>query len=223
MPLGGGAIATLASGLSNAYAVAVAGGSAYWTDTASVSRVPSSGGVVAVLVSLAPPQTVAAMLAVDATNVYWVALGSQGGGCLFSVPVDGGAPVALEAGCDPEGISPIAGIATTNGHIFYTRSLIADSPLSGLLRVPTTGGVPTTLASHSSSSVSAPVVDAVHAYWQDGACSSSGQGCQWLWRVPVGGGTSVALAQGATAPIALDATSVYWAGGGGSVVRLTPK
>jgi hypothetical protein len=231
MPLGGGSITTLASGLSRATAVAVAGGHAYWSSPTGVSRVPSSGGAVAVLVSVVPPQNVASMLAVDATNVYWAAMGPQGGSCLFAVPIDGGASVALESGCDPSGSSPIAGIAAANGDVFYTRDAISNTLSSSLLRVPGTGGLPTTLGSHASfvvsgpvvDVVSGPVVDAVHAYWLDNACSSTGGNCQQsLWRVPVGGGTSVALTHGATAPIALDATSVYWAGGG-SVTRLTPK
>ena len=82
MPLGGGSITILASGINQPWRLAVDGINIYVIEFAnavagagSVKRVPISGGEIATLVDgLNGPTDIA----IDGTNIYWTELGTGG-------------------------------------------------------------------------------------------------------------------------------------------------
>lgn len=82
-PLAGGTSATLSSRQKHAFAIAVDGTSAYWTDfdaAGSVMKVPLSGGTPATLASM---QTFPYAVVVDAGNVYWITDDQKGNGTVL--------------------------------------------------------------------------------------------------------------------------------------------
>jgi hypothetical protein len=90
---------TLATG-GEIIGVAVDSTSVYYTDAnnpgGTVLKVPLAGGTA---VTLAQNQNGPWMIAVDASNVYWVNYGTMGGsvGSVMKVPLGGGTPVTLAA------------------------------------------------------------------------------------------------------------------------------
>jgi hypothetical protein len=100
VPIGGGAVTKLASGLQGTQGIAVDDQNVYWTNSgsigtdATVMKEPLGGGAITVLAS---NQCDASEVAADGTNVYWLNYGCPGGpgGTVMSVPRDGGTPVVL--------------------------------------------------------------------------------------------------------------------------------
>jgi hypothetical protein len=140
--LGGGATATVASGLSSPWAIAVAGDSVYWVDAVGTSvgavlRAPLAGGGVT---TLASGQSSTAGIAVDGESVYWMQEGSaSSGGAVLSVPVGGGSVTTLVAGQT----SPAAIAVDASGLYWSTLSV---GPASNGVIAALRSGVVTTLA-----------------------------------------------------------------------------
>ena len=182
--------------------IAVDATSVYWADfqgPAAVLTVPVGGGTPT---SLAPfPQvwglgTACDAVAVDATSLYWVT-----GSAVSSLPLDGGTPITLW-----QGQPVIDAFALDAENVYWGTSDGA------VMMVPKSGGTASTLAS-GLGAIWSMAVDSKNVYW------GTGEG---LMRMPVGGGTPTMLASGLPVAIALDATSVYWAGSGPLCQRSCP-
>jgi hypothetical protein len=91
VPLGGGNVTLLASGLSQPSGVATTASSVYFSDGTAVMTVAPDGGALSTLV--ADPGGPGA-IALDATNLYWV----DEAGTISSVPLAGGSPSTVVAG-----------------------------------------------------------------------------------------------------------------------------
>jgi hypothetical protein len=155
-------------------------------------------------------------VATDGTNLYYAAEYSSGPamlaykGWLLSVPVSGGTPTILVSAqkdvSDPSGDTSVIGL---NQHLSVNGAFIYWSNGRSVYKVSVQGGAPIVLATNAGDLN--VVSDGTNVYY-------TGSG---LWRVPVGGGTSVKLVpddqyaygfgtgQPGGFPIAVDDTSVY--------------
>jgi hypothetical protein len=129
--------------------------------------------------------------------VYWA-----NGSTVMKAPIGGGNATQLASGQ-----SFAIAIAVDASNVYWT-----DQTAGTVMSVPIGGGSPTTLAS-GQNAPSALAVDAMNVYW-----TNSGNGT--VMRVPIGGGAATVLASGQSGTcIALNAASVFWAGGD-AVVKL---
>src|SRR4029077_18313616 len=93
VPLGGGAVTTLATGLGYPVSLAADGTHVYWVDyDGSVNEVAVGGGSVT---KLAGSQNHPVSLAVDGTHAYWINEGAGAGGSVNKVRLRGGRAVPL--------------------------------------------------------------------------------------------------------------------------------
>jgi hypothetical protein len=179
VPAGGGAITTVATGQQEPLSVVAVpevlylpiGGKLVATEITNVYFSNYSGDSVENVLGLGGPSTlfagtgtlgVVSDIAVDATNVYFGAIDCNGcGGSLRSVPVGGGAPVALATGLG----SPY-GVAVDTSSVYVTSLVSLTQQL--VQKVPLAGGAPLTIAS-SPSQAQIPfrnvVVDSTSVYW----------------------------------------------------------
>ncbi len=167
-PLNSATAATLATGQSRPYAIAVQNGDVYWSDLIGTSSTqkgqilqwtPAGGGTYTILASTPALDEVSDM-AVDASNVYWVSsLGN-----IASVPTNGaGSPVTIVAG-----VSFPSGIAIDSTNIYWTTGSVGGSggaqPDGTISTVPIAGGAPTVLVPNQISP-SEVAVSSTSVYW----------------------------------------------------------
>jgi hypothetical protein len=197
-------IASMPSG--ECFGLALDGRNVYWTTTGMgvglVTSAPLLGGP---LTTLASGQDDPVGLAVSPTAAYWRnedIYGSQDGGALLTVPLDGGTPIVLSPWINLSG--PTVAVDATS--VYWAVS-------GNLLKMPLAGGAALTLASNVNPYDIA--VDSSNVYWTDR---------QNVMKVSVDGGTPGAIPGGFGGPryLALDDTSVYWTEMGNAVVR-APK
>jgi hypothetical protein len=220
--LDGGTPQTLASGAGFAQCLAVDANNVYWTTLGSC---PSDGGVCApgsvfevpldggTPFTLASGQLTPGSITVDPTHVYWVDYGNgTSNGAVMSVAIDGGGLVPLAQGLPTNyvlnGPEPdLNGIAVDSTGVYFTTW---DGVSQGaVLKVPLTGGTPTTLATGTFPYGLA--VNSSGVYFSDSKAGT-------ILTAPLDGGVTVTIASGQLVPfaVAMDSTNVYWTNLGGA-------
>jgi hypothetical protein len=202
IPVNGGDITTLASGLDSPVDLEFDTASLYWTESVccahgqkgSVKTVPITGGAVTVLVDGVDAP---GALALDASNIYWTEGGPmgeiEGFGRIAKVPIGGGA-VTTWAGGISSALPPIA--------VDETNVYIADN--FTIKKVPIDGGTVEKLII-ADNYVGDLTTDGINVYWIDDFFSV-------VYKIPVNGGTVVILGSGGfgpSGPIDVDDTHVY--------------
>ncbi len=170
------------------------------------------------LVTLAS-QVSASSIAVDDTAVYWTTMN----GTVMKVPVGGGAAGTLASGQD----QPAAVVVDGTSVYWLTSDAFDDSAIT---KVPRTGGAtPVTLITYGNEFSPTPglAVDTAWVYWTDFVSGNPVPGQlagARVRRMPSSGGPAQTLVEGlslAPTGLAVDATSVYWAGSPGSPTNFT--
>jgi hypothetical protein len=218
----GGTPVSLASSLDNGSGIALDATHVYWTtigtaaksyNDGTVMKAPKGGGGAPVTLATGVPDPWGPIVVAHAT-VYW-ADGGGGAGAISSVPSGGGEVRSLVSAT----IMPIA-IAVDATNVYWT-----DDSAPGVLKVPVSGGTPTTLASGTVPQGIA--IDATSVYWADSGAGATFESCAGIGtvtsngtitKVPLSGGTPTTLASGRLCPfnIVVDGTSVYWSEGMGN-------
>jgi hypothetical protein len=213
MPMAGGAVRSLvASTGSDVFfqnPFAMTNGDFFFSESSGgnmpgpIASAPLGGGKAT---TLATSMGFTSGIAVDANNVYWTA---QDGGMIESVPVGGGTPTILASH-----LTGPAGLALQDGTLYFMDT-------SGdLLSVPASGGAVKTLykgpglAPDTEIADWSPAIalDAENLYFS--VCSGlQGAASPSLYRLPLAGGSPVALASSCARGIAVDGTDVYWTDG----------
>jgi sugar lactone lactonase YvrE len=186
--------------------VAAADGDVYWEEPSAIVWVGAQGGAGSALdpPSSALPAPGPSGLAVDDTGVYWVGSG------IFHAPPGGGTVTTLAPA--PSGAT---GLAIDAANVYWC----GDVSQSYALQITPKAGGTTRVLVPDQFGATFFATDGQNVYWTTGLGDGS------VFKVPVAGGSPVTLTSstGQVAPLALDDTSVYWANGDGSVMRLTPK
>jgi sugar lactone lactonase YvrE len=200
VPLAGGTLTTLASGLTQPLGIAVDSANAYWVE--------DSNGVAVWKVSLGggTPTPLAAgsfgySIAVDATYVYWTDLGKN---LVAKVPTQGGTVVTIAANQN----NPVA-LAVDSTSVYWGTYDCHGT----VWAAPIGGGNPTALAVGVGGTPQDIAVDATNVYWTVGTGCVSDGGCYGsVAKVSKAGGAVVTLASGqdTATGIAVNATNVYW-------------
>jgi len=148
VPVNGGAITTLATGLTGiGGGLATDGTNLFWTQGTSIVRMPVTGGVPTTLFSNRVGLT--GRLAVDSTSLYW-----QEGNSIMNAGKAGGATSVLLTRAS------ITGLATDGTHVYLAENL---SP-GNVLRIPVTGGAVATFLS-GPQSLTSVAVGPGHVVW----------------------------------------------------------
>jgi hypothetical protein len=227
VPVVGGALTTLVSGVASPSCIAVDATSVYFgTDgpgLGHVMKVPLGGGTPTTLASPPNPgfpidgEPIGA-IAADATSVYWTTSTITAGGnpglpnAVLSVPLGGGTVTTLAWAWDWTDSSPRVapgGLAVDATNLYWGVWDVFSEPVSG--------GTYTTLVSPQEGDLAATsvAVDNTNIYW---AASGS------LMAMPLIGGAPITLASGQSGVVAfaIDATNVYWTTQGGASLTKAP-
>jgi hypothetical protein len=144
VPVGGGSPKTLASGLSSPGAVAVGATDVFWADNTGVLFMPKGGGS-QTRISTHPT----AYLAVDASFACWTYLAID----------------AVECGSYPTvAVTTLANVASPSA-LSLSNGIMYFATGGSVLRIPTSGGTPTAVATDSSGAVTGTFADTSDVYW----------------------------------------------------------
>jgi hypothetical protein len=175
--LGGGTPTTLASRLVYPSKIVVDATSVYWDGRAddqnldSVMKVALGGGTP---ITLASGQNHPSGITIDATSVYWMTEGKDvvignvhvaGAGTVVKEPLDGGLSTTLALGDDSLWLGESVAVDADSVYFDYYSTIDGY----GVMKVPVSGGTPTTLASSFKNGISGIAVDATSVYFVSGA------------------------------------------------------
>ncbi|MEW6128691.1 MAG: C25 family cysteine peptidase [Acidobacteriota bacterium] len=222
MPKMGGAMTTLASGLSNPRLLVVNGDFLYFTEDTSpyrIGKIAISGGSITTLINVPPDlqdSLGAKGLAVDGTYVYWTE-GCCGSGKVRKIPVGGGAATLLAQGV--QGGNP-KGLALDESFVYFVDWGCCCS--GGIHRVSKAGGAVTALGTGLLCGPTNLAVDEDFVYWAE---AGNVPGNSSVNKIAKSGGATIALAGGVESPVqvAIDAAYVYVTASGSSLVKKVPK
>jgi hypothetical protein len=215
-PVGGGATTVVATEANLPYSLAVDGTNVYW-GTANGGYVveKSLAGGPAITITKEGAFSISS-IAVDSANIYWLSTAAQPSQTVYlqKAPIGGGAVVTLSSA---DGLP--AGLAVNGGNVYFGIG-------SALMTVPTGGGATATLAT-TPTGIGGVATDGASVYWIGIGTKANSYRDATVMRVPVSGGSAVAVARDLYAPqgdaVAVDSTSVYWTTYDGKVQKLTPK
>jgi sugar lactone lactonase YvrE len=214
VPVGGGAetvLATSQAANDGDPALAIDDAHVYFTGGGTVSRVPKAGGATTTLVS-GEHQGIG--LAFAGGALLWSEMDADPGchcdsGVIHRMPASGGSPTALVSN-----LGFVLGVAADTGSVYWIES-------GSVKRASLDGGGVTTLATGQQDATGL-AVDAANVYWtvDTGQVATCGV-CpappppkptdSTIYRVPLGGGAPVAVANGTRVDsVATDGTNLYW-------------
>jgi hypothetical protein len=194
MPLAGGPVTTLASGLLSPQGIAVDPSFVYWASEFgdTITRLPLGGGTPVTLLS---GVTGALGVAVDGSAIYFSRIS---GGAVWKAPLSGGAPTLLASSTTTPNDGAV-GIAVRATNLYF-------GTYSAVEEVSIAGGAVTTLVTGQNDAI-AVAVDDTFLYWTN----LYGGG---LMRKPLAGGPATSLLPGLSTygdGIAVDAKAIYFA------------
>jgi hypothetical protein len=207
VPVGGGAVTTVASQQSAARSIAVDAANVYWvngvstvsdtdgsiTSDTNVVRAPKGGGQA---VTLATGLTFVDSLAMDSLYVYWVETGTLAVplNVVMRAPIAGGVTTTIATGSGSNCPCP--------GTVAVDATSVYWGQYGAVMKAPLAGGPPVTLASNVGAA--SLELDATNVYILDFTAVHS---------VPKDGGPVSMLVSGTSnnyAQFLSDATNVYW-------------
>jgi hypothetical protein len=253
VPLAGGAVTALVSGVKAADGIAVDRSRVYFCglgpDAVELMSVPLGGG---------QPSVVATGFTNDPIALGPRGVYGSGAGRILAAPLAGGAasPVVPDGTLDPSSFETY-GIAVDDQSVYWTMFMdptsVMKAPIGGgaattlastagagfglavdadsiyfatgqgVMKVPLAGGTTTMLSSSPAAGIA---IDDAYVYFTN---FNTGPGA--VKKVAKSGGATITLATGQLLPwgIAVDATSVYWTDAGtetgatGTIMKITPK
>jgi hypothetical protein len=220
VPIAGGAVTTLATGLASPGGIAVDATDVYWVDFGVLDP---PGDVMKVALGGGTPVTLATStgggaphhMTIDANNVYWT-----DGDAVWQIPKGGGTPLMVAE--DHGGLT--SGIAVDSSYVYWTSEASPDggSPLNtgSIMKTPIGGGASKVLATGQSIPLDLKV-DATNLYWVNQGETTAPNGM--VMKLPLAGGSAVTLAKGQNTvfDLAIDSTNVYWNDWGQQTLTMT--
>jgi hypothetical protein len=206
VPLGGGGHQVIATMNPMPFTIAIDDTSIYFTvrETGRVHRVGKDGGAVSVVAEPHERSNGAEAIAIDATHVYWSAVGG-----IFRAPKGGSSSPAERLTEENEGADAIA---VEGDDVYWIARGTADTANGALYKVAKTGGERTELGTG----------DIFRSTWGFSIAAKNGSiyvpdtGGGRVYRVDGKSGALTLVAEGLDHPVAIaaDARRVYWSTGG---------
>lgn len=207
VPLGGGTVSTLFSGLDAPVALTIDGSNAIWAESGRVASAPLAGGAPTTLAS--GIATSMARIAVDASRIYVL-----DADFIKTLPTAGGTveKLATSRGGIADSSLINQDIAVDGTSVYWTVKDVGGGPT--VQKVALTGGPPVILSADTT--LPNPqdcywriALDAQSVYWSAGS-SQYPEGCR-IMKVPLNGGTTTTLVEYAyLADFTVDGTNVYF-------------
>lgn len=207
IPLNGGSVEDLATGLFAPALITKDNTHLYWPEERTgggnnIRSVPLSGGTVTTLTSSLGDVL---MVAVDNDYAYWA---DYVEGTINRVSKSGGAAVTLAAG-----LNVPTYVAVDESHVYWTEAGMGSND-GAIKKISRDGGTVATVASGINSPLSL-VIDSYYIYWTEGFTLNTTQNNGGVRAVPQTGGTVITIAQGLNNPAftTADDNYIYWTEG----------